>query len=72
MDRISGNPVVSAIYTRMSLNNRLRSGGASAAANAGVPDQMFKRHDTWCSENPKDGYVKVSLIAGISEAWPGT
>ena len=39
----------------------LRSGGASAAANAGVPDRMFKRHGRWRSENAKDGYVKYSL-----------
>ena len=39
----------------------LRSGGASAAANAGVPDRMFKRHGRWRSENAKDGYVKDSL-----------
>ena len=38
----------------------LRSGGASAAANAGVPDRFFKRHGRW-SENAKDGYVKDSL-----------
>ena len=39
----------------------LRSGGASAAANAGVPDRMFKRHGRWRSENAKDSYVKDSL-----------
>ena len=39
----------------------LRSGGASAAANAGVPDRMFKRHGRWRSENAKDGYVKDSF-----------
>lgn len=39
----------------------LRSGGASAAANAGVPDRFFKRHGRWKSENAKDGYVKDSL-----------
>ena len=39
----------------------LRSGGASAAANAGVPDQWFKRHGRWRSENAKDGYVKDNL-----------
>ena len=33
----------------------LRSGGASAAANAGVPDHWFKRHGRWRSENTKDG-----------------
>ena len=29
----------------------LRSGGATAAANAGVKDRMFKRHGRWVSEN---------------------
>jgi integrase len=36
----------------------LRSGGATAAANAGVPDRLFKRHGRWRSENAKDGYIK--------------
>ena len=35
----------------------LRSGGASAAANAGIPDRLFKRHGRWRSENAKDGYI---------------
>lgn len=39
----------------------LRAGGASAAANAGVPDRMFKRHGRWRSENAKDGYIADSL-----------
>ena len=38
-----------------------RSGGASLAANAGVPDRLFKRHGRWRSENAKDGYIKDSL-----------
>ena len=38
----------------------LRSGGASAAANAGVADRLFKRHGRWRSEAAKDGYVKDS------------
>ena len=29
----------------------LRVGGASAAACAGVPDRLFKRHGRWHSEN---------------------
>ena len=33
----------------------LRAGGASAAANAGVADRLFKRHGRWHSENAKDG-----------------
>jgi len=38
-----------------------RSGGATAAANAKVPDRIFKRHGRWRSENAKDGYVKDSV-----------
>ena len=44
----------------------LRSGGASAAACAGVPDRIFKRHGRWWSENAKDGYVKDSLESRLS------
>ncbi|XP_069109457.1 integrase/recombinase xerD homolog [Argopecten irradians] len=36
----------------------LRAGGASAAANSGIPDRMFKRHGRWKSETAKDGYIK--------------
>ena len=39
----------------------LRSGGASAAANAGVPDRGFQRHGWWQSENAKDGYIQDAL-----------
>ena len=39
----------------------LRSGGATAAANAGVPDRLFKRHGRWASEPAKDGYVQDFL-----------
>ena len=38
----------------------LRAGGATAAANAGVPDRLFKRHGRWRSETAKDGYVEDS------------
>lgn len=44
----------------------LRSGGATAAANAGVPDRLFKRHGRWRSETAKDGYVKDSMSALLS------
>ena len=44
----------------------LRAGGASAAANAGVPDRLFKRHGRWKSETAKDGYVKDSLSSLLS------
>ena len=39
----------------------LRAGGATAAANAGVEDRLFKRHGRWKSETAKDGYVKDSV-----------
>ena len=44
----------------------LHAGGATAAANAGVPDRLFKRHGRWRSENAKDGYVKDSLANRLS------
>ena len=49
-------PDISAIST-----HSLRSGGATAAANAGVPDRLFKRHGRWASESAKDGYVQDFL-----------
>jgi len=42
-----------------------RAGGATAAANAGVPDRLFKRHDIWHSENAKDSYIKGNLEAKL-------
>ena len=44
----------------------LRSGGATAAANAGVPDRLFLRHGRWSSVSAKDGYVKDSLASRLS------
>lgn len=44
----------------------LRAGGASAAANAGIPDRLFKRHGRWKSETAKDGYIKDSTSALLS------
>ena len=44
----------------------LRSGGATAAANAGIPDGLFKRHGRWLSESAKDGYVKDSTSSLLS------
>ena len=38
--------------------HRLWAGGATAAANAKVPNWMFKRHGCWKPENAKDGYVE--------------
>ena len=44
----------------------LRSGGASAAAAAGVEDRLFKKHGRWKSENAKDGYIKEALTQRLS------
>ena len=40
--------------------------GATAAANAGVNDRLFKRHGRWRSDKAKDGYVKDNLEALLS------
>ena len=39
----------------------LPSGGASAAAALGVPDQLFQRHEGWRSEKARNNYVEESL-----------
>ena len=39
----------------------LRSGGVTAAANAGVNDRCLKRHGRWKVDSSKDGYVADSL-----------
>ena len=44
----------------------LRAGGATAAANAKVPDRLFRRHGRWKTEIAKDGYVEDSLEARLS------
>ena len=48
----------------------LRAGGATAAANAKVPDRCFKRHGRWRSENAKDGYIKDDIESrlGVSKS----
>ena len=42
------------------------AGGATAAANSGIRDRLFKRHGRWRSENAKDGYVKDKLSSLLS------
>ena len=44
----------------------LRAGGATAAANAGVPDRLFKRRGRWQFEVAKDGYIKDNQEALMS------
>ena len=44
----------------------LRSGGATAAANLGVKDRLFKKHGRWKSEKVKDNYVHENLKIQLS------
>ena len=44
----------------------LRSGGATAAANAGVNDRLLKRHGRWKTDSAKNGYVKDKLDSLLS------
>ena len=44
----------------------LRAGGATMAANVGVPDRLFKRHGRWKSEKAKGGYVDDSVERRLS------
>lgn len=39
----------------------LRAGGASHAANAGVPTELIKFHGRWKSDGSKDVYIQMSL-----------
>ena len=43
----------------------LRVGGATAAANVGVSDRLFKKHGRWKSEKVKDGYIHESIEAKL-------
>jgi len=44
----------------------LRSGGATAAAQAGIADRLFNCHGRWHSEAARDGYVEDSVSALLS------
>ena len=46
--------------------HNLWEGGATAAANVGVPDRLFKRHKRWKTENAKKGYVDDSTKSRLS------
>ena len=49
------------VDTKLFGTHSLRSGGATEAANAGIPDRLFKKHGRWRSESAKDGYVKDDI-----------
>ena len=44
----------------------LRAGGASSAAENGVPDRMISKHGRWKSEGARNGYIKDSLKNRLS------
>lgn len=44
----------------------LRSGGATAAASAGVSDRLFKKHGRWSTDTAKDGYVREDISEKLS------
>ena len=44
----------------------LRSGGATAAAEAKVEDRLFKKHGRWKTDKAKDGYVKESITERLN------
>ena len=44
----------------------LRAGGATAAANAGIPERLLQRQGGWRSAASKDVYVQDSLEAMLS------
>ena len=46
------------VDTKVFGTHSLRAGGATQAANSGVPDRLFKKHGRWRSESAKDGYIK--------------
>ena len=44
----------------------LRSGRASAAANFGVNDRLFKKHGSWKSDKVKESYVQEDIESKLS------
>ena len=73
---IRGRKVVLDAFSQLGFPSRLfglhsrRSGGATAAANAGINDRLFKRHGRLRSDKAKDGYVKdnLDLLLSVSKS----
>ena len=42
-----------------------RSGGATSAANSGIPERNFQRHGRWASVSAKNTYIKDSLASRL-------
>ena len=45
--------------------HNLQAGGATAAANLGINDRLFKKNGRWRSEKVKDGYIHESIEAKL-------
>ena len=54
------------VLIRSSLVCSLRAGGASSAANNGVPDRLFKCHGRWRSENAMEILIRSLLSVLLS------
>jgi hypothetical protein len=57
---------LSAAQAKQYGTHMMRRGGATAAAEAGVPDHLFQQHGRWKSVSAKDGYVESSLRDRLS------
>ena len=44
----------------------LRSGGATAASEAGVPDRLISSHGGWKSETSRNGYIRSNMQTMLS------
>ena len=42
-----------------------RSGGATSAANSGIPERNFQRHGRWASVSAENTYIKDSLASRL-------
>ena len=43
-----------------------RAGGATMAANAGIPDRIWQEHGGWKSQRAANGYIKTNLQVKLS------
>lgn len=63
---------VIAAFERIGLSSKefglhsLRAGGATMAANLGVPDRFIREHGGWKSQSAAEGYYKSSLEAKLT------